>query len=259
LGQTLRAFQPTIREVVEVSQDLKGTLEKVGLWLTFATNYMQPDLADWGGYSNMQLRQTCGHDKVPTSMTSEEHRHCCVSGAIFNSTLFLDIMFCIWGFQRLGIHARGHGGWWRGWSQFELSHHVAHHLQELGLDEIRASAQAPPRPKSPPTTSTSLASASASVAADEEDEDIEAKRKASAAMAWGGAVPAASTASTSSTDSGAPAAAASSSTNGGQQAASPAPAAPANDLAGLSMEQLEAELARRRAAAAGSSSGAGKA
>lgn len=28
LGRTLRAFQPTIREVVEVSQDLKGTLEK---------------------------------------------------------------------------------------------------------------------------------------------------------------------------------------------------------------------------------------
>jgi TatA/E family protein of Tat protein translocase len=29
VGQALRAFQPTIREVVEVSQDLKGTLEKV--------------------------------------------------------------------------------------------------------------------------------------------------------------------------------------------------------------------------------------
>lgn len=29
LGQALRAFQPTIREVVEVSQDLRGTLEKV--------------------------------------------------------------------------------------------------------------------------------------------------------------------------------------------------------------------------------------
>ena len=28
VGQALRAFQPTIREVVEVSQDLKGTLEK---------------------------------------------------------------------------------------------------------------------------------------------------------------------------------------------------------------------------------------
>ncbi|GFH17988.1 uncharacterized protein HaLaN_14720 [Haematococcus lacustris] len=28
VGQTLRAFQPTIREVVEVSQDIKGTLEK---------------------------------------------------------------------------------------------------------------------------------------------------------------------------------------------------------------------------------------
>lgn len=31
MGQALRAFQPTIREVVEVSQDLKGTLEKVML------------------------------------------------------------------------------------------------------------------------------------------------------------------------------------------------------------------------------------
>lgn len=29
VGQTLRAFQPTIREVVEVSQELKGTLERV--------------------------------------------------------------------------------------------------------------------------------------------------------------------------------------------------------------------------------------
>ncbi|WIA18067.1 hypothetical protein OEZ85_009548 [Tetradesmus obliquus] len=28
LGQTLRAFQPTIREVVEVSQEIKGTLEQ---------------------------------------------------------------------------------------------------------------------------------------------------------------------------------------------------------------------------------------
>lgn len=29
VGKTLRAFQPTIREVVEASQDIKGTLEKV--------------------------------------------------------------------------------------------------------------------------------------------------------------------------------------------------------------------------------------
>jgi hypothetical protein len=29
LGQTLRAFQPTIKEVVEVSQEIKGTLEQV--------------------------------------------------------------------------------------------------------------------------------------------------------------------------------------------------------------------------------------
>jgi hypothetical protein len=28
VGSTLKAFQPTIREVVEVSQDIKGTLEK---------------------------------------------------------------------------------------------------------------------------------------------------------------------------------------------------------------------------------------
>lgn len=31
LGQTLRAFQPTIKEVVEVSQEIKGTLEQVRL------------------------------------------------------------------------------------------------------------------------------------------------------------------------------------------------------------------------------------
>lgn len=30
VGQTLRAFQPTIKEVVEVSQEIKGTLEQVG-------------------------------------------------------------------------------------------------------------------------------------------------------------------------------------------------------------------------------------
>lgn len=30
MGQTLRAFQPTIKEVVEVSQEIKGTLEQVG-------------------------------------------------------------------------------------------------------------------------------------------------------------------------------------------------------------------------------------
>jgi hypothetical protein len=29
VGQTLRAFQPTIKEVVEVSQEIKGTLEQV--------------------------------------------------------------------------------------------------------------------------------------------------------------------------------------------------------------------------------------
>ena len=29
VGQTLRAFQPTIREVVEASQEIKGTLEQV--------------------------------------------------------------------------------------------------------------------------------------------------------------------------------------------------------------------------------------
>ena len=29
MGKTLKAFQPTIREVVEASQDIKGTLEQV--------------------------------------------------------------------------------------------------------------------------------------------------------------------------------------------------------------------------------------
>ena len=29
VGKTLKAFQPTIREVVEASQDIKGTLEQV--------------------------------------------------------------------------------------------------------------------------------------------------------------------------------------------------------------------------------------
>lgn len=31
MGKTLRAFQPTIREVVEASQDIRGTLEQVGV------------------------------------------------------------------------------------------------------------------------------------------------------------------------------------------------------------------------------------
>jgi hypothetical protein len=40
LGQTLRAFQPTIREVVEVSQEIKGTLEQVRLLSGSVTYYL---------------------------------------------------------------------------------------------------------------------------------------------------------------------------------------------------------------------------
>jgi hypothetical protein len=153
IGSTLRAFQPTIKEVVEVSQDIKGTLEK-----------------------------------------------------------------------------------------------------ELGLDELREAARpaAPPRTTPSPNTMEDLLRAKTSVGGfgavdaasmNDEDPDIEAKRAASAAAAWG--TPAAS---------GEPASATASAPAAPAPAAQPAPAAAAAPLGDLSTDALEAELARRRAAAAPSSS-----
>ncbi len=45
LGQTLRAFQPTIKEVVGVGQELKGSLEKV--CATTTTNIFDEDGRDF--------------------------------------------------------------------------------------------------------------------------------------------------------------------------------------------------------------------
>ena len=41
MGQTLRSFSPTIKEVVEVSRDLRGTLEKVRLLQNNAEPWLQ--------------------------------------------------------------------------------------------------------------------------------------------------------------------------------------------------------------------------
>jgi hypothetical protein len=72
-----------------------------------------------------------------------------------------------------------------------------------------------------------------------EDPDIEAKRAASAAAAWGGAAPAAA--------AGEEAAAA--------MSAAAAPTATASaDLSSLSLEELEREMARRKAAQSNGSS-----
>ncbi|KAI8471927.1 MAG: mttA/Hcf106 family-domain-containing protein [Monoraphidium minutum] len=104
--------------------------------------------------------------------------------------------------------------------------------KELGLDEIREAARVPVTPR-PRPVSSGLDS--------DEDPDIEAKRAASASAAWANAPVA----------SAAPSAAEPAAANVPQQLERPA-AAPAKDLGALSMEELEAELARRRGAGGGS-------
>lgn len=111
--------------------------------------------------------------------------------------------------------------------------------KELGLDEIRSAARPPPRPM--PTTYEDLPVAEGPEAgivparlqaateelARQADPDIEAKRAMSADMAWGGG-------------------AAQQPAQQSTAAAGPRAAAAGKDLASMSVEDLEAELARRR-------------
>lgn len=122
--------------------------------------------------------------------------------------------------------------------------------KELGLEELREAARPVPLTPTPKSLSELSSLPAAVQAATEEtakaaDPDIEAKRAASAQMAWGE-----------------PASA---------SGAAPVPAAPVapmptasagpagKDLGGLSMEELEAELSRRRTAAAGGAKSDGQA
>lgn len=96
--------------------------------------------------------------------------------------------------------------------------------KELGLDELRQVARPTPRPLSLDPVENKATSGLTAVTdeiAKQVDPEIEAKRAESAAAAWGSALP-----------------------------QTPAASAPAADLSVMSMEQLEAELARRKAAPA---------
>ncbi|KXZ43857.1 hypothetical protein GPECTOR_79g136 [Gonium pectorale] len=117
--------------------------------------------------------------------------------------------------------------------------------KELGIDELRDAARPTPRAASSLDADLNPGPAGPvpDVMAKVMDPEIEAKRAASAQMAWGAA--------TSSAPAAAPEAPAA--------VAAPAPpvppvaaAAPAavKDIASMSMEELEAELARRRTAGA---------
>jgi hypothetical protein len=93
--------------------------------------------------------------------------------------------------------------------------------KELGLDELRDAARSSPAPYRPPLLSTESPAM--------EDPDIEAKRAEAAKMAWGG--------------------------SGSDGGASSTPTLPSADTlkdskaSSLSMEELEAELERRKKAA----------
>ncbi|EFJ43349.1 hypothetical protein VOLCADRAFT_96412 [Volvox carteri f. nagariensis] len=127
--------------------------------------------------------------------------------------------------------------------------------KELGIEELRDAARPTVRPAEL-GMSENLAGPVSDPVAKVIDPEIEAKRAASAQMAWGSGA-AAATAASSSSASEAPAAAATT-TATPASISFPAPtAAPAagpaavKDIASMSMEELEAELARRRSAAAG--------
>ncbi|KAG2485405.1 hypothetical protein HYH03_015891 [Edaphochlamys debaryana] len=109
--------------------------------------------------------------------------------------------------------------------------------KELGIDELRDAARPVGKPLD--LSNATMSDPLARVV----DPDIEAKRAASAQMAWGATPEAPAAAS----PSPAPAAA-----EAPKPAAAPAAAAaPLKDLAAMSVEELEAEINRRRAAAGG--------
>lgn len=104
--------------------------------------------------------------------------------------------------------------------------------KELGLDELRDAARPIPLPRTPEPLPMLQAV----------DPDIEKKRAESAQMAWGGGGGVASPA-----DAPSPAAATSEAT----PTVPPPASSPAKDLATMSVDELEAELARRKAGVAG--------
>ncbi|GLC54514.1 hypothetical protein PLESTB_000874800 [Pleodorina starrii] len=130
--------------------------------------------------------------------------------------------------------------------------------KELGIDELRDAARPSPtvRPRTELDNLEGPAGPMSDSLAKVLDPEIEAKRAAAAQMAWGAsaagaAAPTASAAAAEANSAGAAAAAAAPAA-----AATAAPAAPApapKDIGAMSMEELEAELARRRAATAGGS------
>ncbi|PNH07532.1 Sec-independent protein translocase protein TATB, chloroplastic [Tetrabaena socialis] len=112
--------------------------------------------------------------------------------------------------------------------------------KELGLDELREAARPTMRSLSELETSQGLTPIRSDLMAKSIDADIEAKRAASAEMAWGGS--ASSSAAEASASAEALAASAVAATK-------PAGAAPLKDIATMSVEELEAELSRRRTVA----------
>ena len=199
VGATLRAFQPTIRELASVSSELRSTLEEqIGL-------------------DNIKAELNAAVAPLPPPATKKVERKKEEVGEEESAS---------------DVDGAGGGEGDDG---------------EDGEREIFDS-----RP--------SLSEYAASMGAEKIDPDIEAKRAASAAAAWGTAGEIPQVLSSSSDDGGGGGASSSSSPVQVQgaaleaamaaaaAAATPPPPPPAKSLDGLSIEELEAELARRRGA-----------
>ncbi|GLI58507.1 hypothetical protein VaNZ11_000243 [Volvox africanus] len=129
--------------------------------------------------------------------------------------------------------------------------------KELGIEEIREAARPMVRPTmAEPDIPDGPIGPLSDTMAKVIDPEIEAKRAASAQMAWGAAA-AGGTPDVAGTAAIATAAASPVTSASNTTTTAPAPpstaaaAAPVKDISIMSMEELEAELARRRAAAAG--------
>jgi hypothetical protein len=245
LGATLRAFQPAIKEVVEVSQDLRGTLEKeLGLDELKQATRPVPRVPGGLAAAGMDAEMDAGMDaEMDAGMDSGMHAGmhagwmlgwcydvrslCCGCG----------VMARVWG-QRLGRWAAGGSKQPSGIGARPASL-LACSLR-CGLLPTQGASQNALTPRVPPCLPP--AEPLPPQAAQEVDPDIEAKRAASAAAAWGGA------AAGEATETAAAAAAPSAT------AAAAAATAGSADLTSLSMEELEQEMARRKAAQAGMSS-----
>lgn len=131
----------------------------------------------------------------------------------------------------------------------EVSQEIKGTLEkEIGLDELRDAARPAPRPYTPPANNTTAAAgytppsglqAVSDDMAKNFDPEIEAKRAASAAAAWGGNTPMENAATTAVAE--APAVPA-----GQQQQQQKSSTTPLKEVSALSIEELEAELARRK-------------